>query len=556
MLGPVLDHRAAKSGSVRRLRAPKILMIAVACLAFALCRARALSAAELFSTGDSLLRWDNTVSYSTALRLRDRSPALLANRNADDGDRNFAPGIVSNRFDLLSQLDFSKTWFGFHASAAAWYDTVYHQKNDNNSPGTFNPVSVPHNKFTHDVQVLHGGEAELVNAFFYANTELAGLPLSLRAGRHTLLWGESLFFPDTGIAAGQAPVDAIKVLGRPSAYARDVFMPVAQVSASIQLPGDLAAEAYYQFEWRRTRLPGSGSYLSSADDFDAGGERYFLPSGQYLIRDRDRPPPDSGQFGAALRWSIGQIDYGLYALRFHAKDPEIYYRAGIVPGSGNPPTIIDPSIVDLSLGRVGTYALVYPQGIELYGASASGYIGNSNIAAEVSARRNTPLASTRLFELPGQLADANKNPLYAVGDTLQAQLSTITTFGRSPIWDSATINAELAATERIAVRRNAAALDPEANKLALAFRANFEPTYFEVLPNLDLTLSLGLGYMAGNSSIETYQDKGAGDVDFGVTATYRVVWSASIMFSHFLGNPDRQPLADRDFLRFSIQRTF
>jgi len=46
----------------------------------------------------------------------------VADPNADDGDRNFAPGIISNRFDLYSQLDFSKGRFGFDASARAWYD--------------------------------------------------------------------------------------------------------------------------------------------------------------------------------------------------------------------------------------------------------------------------------------------------------------------------------------------------------------------------------------------------------------------------------------------------
>ena len=213
-------------------------------------------ATELYRNGDTELRWDNTVAYSTEFRLIGRDPRLIADRNSDDGDRNFAPGAVSNRFDLLSQLDFSQGSFGMHASAAFWYDSVYHQKNDNDSPGTFNPISVSHNEFTRDVRNLHGAQAEFVDAFFYGSTELASLPFSFRIGRHTLLWGESLFFSDNGIAAGQAPVDDTKVLGRSTAYAKDVYMPVAQVSASLQLPRGVAVEAYYQFEWRKTRLPG------------------------------------------------------------------------------------------------------------------------------------------------------------------------------------------------------------------------------------------------------------------------------------------------------------
>lgn len=513
------------------------------------------SAVDLYSNGDVELRWDNTVKYGTAFRLGSRDPKLLADPNADDGDRNFAPGIISNRFDLFSQLDFSKGRFGFDASAAAWYDTVYQQKNDNNSAATFNPISVPHDEFTHAVRTLHGGNAELVNAFFYGSTELAGMPFSFRVGRHTLLWGESLFFPDNGIAAGQAPVDEIKVLGNPASYAKDVFMPVTQASASLQFFHGLTAEAYYQFEWRRTRLPGAGSYFSTADFFDAGGERFIFSPGQYLFRERDITPPSSGQYGIALRWSSGQIDYGLYALRFNVKDPQIYYRLGIAAASGNPPIVTDPSIVDLAIGKVGTYNLVYPQGIETYGASASGYLGSTNIAAEISGRRNMPLVSIPLFVLPGQLADGKGNPLYALGDTLHIQVSTVTTFARSMLWDRATLNAEFAVNRRLDVTRNATALDPTSDKMAAEFRGTFEPTYFGVLPNLDLTPSLGLGYSFGNSSTDS-ENRGGGDIEFGVTAVYRVVWAGNIMLTHFLGSATRQPLADRDFIRFSIQRTF
>lgn len=512
---------------------------------------------ELYSHDDIALRWDNTLTYSTAFRLGERNSSLLEGPNADDGDRNFGRGIVSNRFDLLSQIDFSKGGFGFDASAAFWYDSIYNQKNDNNFPSTFNPISVPHNEFTRAVQTLHGRDAELVNAFFYGNTELDGMPFSFRVGRYTLLWGESLFFTDNGIAGAQAPVDETKVLGRPTAYARDVFMPVTQASASLQLFSGLAAEAYYQFEWRETRLPGAGSYFSVSDYLDDGGERYILPSGQYLFRDRDLRPPGSGQFGMALHWSPGQVDYGLYALRFNAKDPQIYYRPGIAFGSGNPPTITDPTIVDLPIGKVGTYDLVYPQDIEVYGASASGYLGNSNFAAEISGRRNMPLVSGLLIEHPGQFADGNKNPLYAVGETIHAQMSTITTLAHTMLWDTATLNGEFAADDILHVTRNRAAIDPSSNKFSMAFRGSFEPTYFSVVPNLDVTPSFGIGYnIVGNSSTDAYQNKGAGDFEFGVTAVYRVVWAANIMLSHFLGNANRQPLADRDFISFTIKTTF
>ena len=49
-----------------------------------------------------------------------------------------------------------------------------------------------------------GNDAELLNAFVQDRFTVFGLPASVRLGRQTLLWGESLFFANNGIAAGQA----------------------------------------------------------------------------------------------------------------------------------------------------------------------------------------------------------------------------------------------------------------------------------------------------------------------------------------------------------------
>jgi len=78
-----------------------------------------------------------------------------------------------------------------------------------------------------------------------------------------------------------------------------------------------------------------------------------------------------------------------------------------------------------------------------------------------------------------------------------------------------------------------------------------------VLPNLNLSLPVGLGYgLIGASGTSAEQYAGAGDVEIGLEATFRNVWEGRLTFTHFLGAPDRQPLADRDFVSISIQRTF
>lgn len=523
-------------------------------------------AADLYEFNGWDLRWDNTLRYTAAFRLEHYDNAIVADPNADDGDRNFAPGLVSDRFDLLSELDLSNGPFGVDVSAAAWYDTVYHNANANNSPATFNPSSVPHNQFTHATEVLMGEDADLLNAFAYGSFDTFDIPVSVRVGRHTLLWGESLFFANNGIAAGQAPVDAIKAASDPEAEAKEVYLPVDQASATIQPRPNLSFAFYYQFEWRRTRLPASGSFLSDADYLDAGGERLIVAPGQYLDRIADTRPPASGQYGAAMHVTLDDIDYGFYALRYHAKLPEIFLFS-------SPP--VPPDVQN-----VGDYWLVFPKGIEAYGASFSTYVGDSTLAGEISVRRNMPLVSQTLFALPGGGGSGyggggaygparssfypqppptpNYNvSSYAVGDMLQGQVSSVSTLSPGVLWDGADLSAEIAANERLSVTSGEAVMATNRDSFAAALRAVFEPHYYEVMPALDLSLPLGLGYnLIGDSSDDPSMNNGAGDMEIGVTATYRTVWQGSLSFTHYFGPPDRQPFADRDFISLSLERTF
>lgn len=531
--------------------------------AFLLGGALPAGASDLFEYDGWDLRWDNTLRYTSAFRLVPRNPALVADPNADDGDRNFVPGFISNRFDLVSEFDISNGPFGVEVSGTAWYDTVYHGTNSNDSPATFNPFSVPHNRFTRATETLQGEDADLLNAFAYGSFAIGDMPVSLRVGRHTLLWGESLFFADNGIAAGQAPIDAIKATSEPEAEAKEVYLPVTQASLTIQPRADLSFSFYDQFEWRRTRLPASGSYFSDADFLDAGGERLIVAPDQYLYRTADQRPSASGQYGAAMHVTVGDVDYGFYALRFNAKEPQIFLESGAVAGSAP--------------GQVGDYWLEFPTGIQAYGSSFSTYVGESALAGEVSVRRYMPLVSQTLFALPGgsgsggyggfsyaalRAPDDVSQPYfgvtsYAVGDTLQAQLSSVSTLSPGALWDGADLSAEVAANDRLRVTGGAAVLDRSRDALAAALRAVFEPHYYEVLPALDLSLPIGLGYdFLGNSSTDSSMNNGAGDVEFGVTATYRTVWDASLTLTHYFGPPDRQPFADRDFVSISIERTF
>ena len=181
-----------------------------------------------FATGnpDLKIRWDNTVKYSAASRLSGRAPGLSSttfgasgivganNINQDDGDNNFDRGLVSNRVDLFSEADLSYANFGARVSGAAWYDTVYNRHTDNR---TSTSNHLPASDFPAETRKLMGRKAELLDAFVYGKFDFAETPTTVRLGRHTLLWGESLFFGANGIAGGQAPIDLIKLLSVPKA---------------------------------------------------------------------------------------------------------------------------------------------------------------------------------------------------------------------------------------------------------------------------------------------------------------------------------------------------
>lgn len=559
-----------------------VLLLLLAAIATTAAPARA---AELFRSGDTAIRWDNTLKYSAGYRLGPADRALIQGPNADDGDRNFHVGVISNRFDILSELDATIGSLGASVSAAAWYDTIYKGAPDpDTSPQRASYPLADH--FSADVEKLHGGHAELLNAFVVGSADFGDMPVAVRAGRHSLLWGESLFFAGNGIAAGQAPIDTIKALSVPLSRAKEVFMPVAQVSVSAQPRHDMVINAYYQFEWRKSRLPGVGSYFSAADFVDAGGYRLYVGRNQYLGRSASPDARDGGQFGLAVRFLQNEYDIGLYALRYHAKEPQLYLRprpvAGIASAAteraagiererpaayGSAPGVYagpsnpfqsDPNFdFGTATGQLGAYYFVYPENIEVYGASFSGYLGESNVAAEISTRRRMPLASKALVVTGTVAADNDKNALYARGDTLHAQASLISALAPNEAWDSATFSAEIAANHRIGITRNAAAFDDSRTRFSAGVRALFEPVYFAVLPGMDLSVPISIGYgLTGRSSVDSGQNAKAGSFELGLSATYRAVWRGSLTLTRFIGDPTRQAFADRHFVALSIQTTF
>jgi hypothetical protein len=550
---------------IRPTRPPQLAAVALA--AATACGANAFE----IDTGsqDFKLRWDTTAKYSTAARMHKRSPGLSQttfgpggvvgpnNINQDDGDNNFSRGIVSNRLDLLSELDASYGNVGGRLSGAAWYDAVYNRGNQNTST-TANHT--PRNEFASETREIMGRKAELLDAFVFGKFQLADKPAAVRLGRHTLLWGESLFFGANGIAGGMAPLDLPKLLSVPNSQFKEIARPTGKLSGQMQVSDGVTLGAYVAYEWEKTRLMPAGAYLSTSDSLGPGAERINAgPTGTFANAG-DLEARDSGQGGVQLRWRADALDtdFGLYAIRYHATGPSNIWTTL----SGAPPAL-----------TASSYRWVYHEGIRAFGASFAKTIDEWSLAGEASLRQNTPLASSGQSVIPaigvGVGFDNRDNPGYAVGETAHVQFSWLGSLGPSFISREASFVGEIAWNTRVKVSKNEQMLNPNATKSATAMRVVYSPSYRQVVPGLDLSPSVGLGYGWGRSSAVGpgfAVDKG-GDLNIGLGAVYLGSWSANLSYVHFLGKEAptldnannaqfQQALKDRNFVSFSLRTTF
>lgn len=541
---------------------PKKLLFAVAGVVAGMSAAMPAFAFQIDSGNpDVRMSWDNTFKYSAAWRTRtpksdiaDSSVGVQANTN--DGDQNFGRGLISNRFDLLSEFDLSyQKLYGVRFSGAAWYDDVYNKSNDN--PGALggalvNSRSVEYDHFTKDTEKLHGRKAEMLDAFAYGTFTPGDMNLNVKAGRYTQLYGESLFFGSNGIAAAQSSLDLIKALSVPNSQFKEILRPIGQVSGQLQVNSDFSIGAYYQLEWRKSRLPAAGSYFSFVDFIDEGGESMILGPGLVALRGDDIEPRDSGQGGLQLKFHAGDAEYGIYAAQYHDKMPQFY----LYPDAGR-------------------YEMVFGEDIRTVGFSASTLVGETNVAAELSFRDNMPLvASGNTVIVPSsQGADGDNHAAFPKGRTMHLNLSAISVFAGTPFWDGSSFIGEFAFNRRLSITDNKDQLDPAATRDAGALQFVFTPEYFQVLPGLDISVPLGMSYgLFGRSSVNgvLFPSNHGGNISVGLKGEYQKTWQASLGFTHYYG-PDGSIIkydtavpelsydnfhGDRDFISFSLQRTF
>ncbi len=566
----------------------------------AVAAALALPAAHAFdldtpNDSDFKARLDLTPKYSSAYRLKNPSAALTRMDvavdpgvvNEDDGDHNFKKGLISSRLDLLAELDVSSKSWGARLSGNAWHDSVYLRGNaySGSTPlysggaplGVGSPTSngfadQQANAFLPATRRQHGEGGELLDAFVYAKGELGDMKGTLRLGKHTLQWGESLFFGQNGIANAQGPVDVAKIVSVPGWQFKEVLLPVEQISGSLQVAEGLSLGAYYQLRWRPSKIPGVGSYFSNQDYVGTGSVDFGAAGKLYQDDAKNLTPKDSGQGGVQMRWSPAgsEYEFGFYAAQYHDKTPAV-------------------PVFDFVNGNVH---LAYASNIRTVGASVTSSVGQLNWAVEGSVRSNAPLTSDPAVLgglSPVQSCGGSDAPCYAVGRTGHLQVSGIYVLQPSALWQGGAVVAELAYNRTLKVTRDVFAaadgssqgvggLDPNTTKGAFAYRMLFEPQYFQVLPGLDVSVPIGLGVNFGGRSSAIFNFAGgaadAGDYSIGLKAKYQNAWNVGLSYTDYFGkaatftetlvpgqgSPRQltfgQSLKDRAYVAFNVSRTF
>lgn len=561
-----------------------------------------LTAAAVFATIGSAPAWafkintgnpdlnvnfDTTVRYNLGWRMEGVNRHFANAFGHDETETVFKKhDLITNRLDLLTEFDVSvRSKYGFRVSAALWSENAYSGKSRtasaiNQAFGPFAPTpnNGPGGKYSsYTKRYVTGSSGEFLDAFVYNTFNIGSTSLTLRAGQHNVYWGESMFTTVDGIAAGQGPLDTIKGQANPGSEAKELFLPLKQVSGQWTLTPEVSVLAQYLFDWKPLRAtPGATFFASSDASGDLLGSdpmcASVAPAGT-CIRSLDAVTPkrNRGNFGLGMHWSPTWLEgtLGLYYRKYDEKLPWASMQL-----QGNDPQ--NPANLGLRMA--------YARDTEMFGVSLARNFWGLSTGLEVSYRRNTALNSINGFfagsqnntgvtqVAPGVFVpsyflspEANiplsQTPTYsqlegARGNTFHVVFNAIKLLNKTPLWETGDMAFELAyqRLDKVTKNRNVyysvdhacksgflpggvmpgtlGESDGCASRDSLVFSMNFNPKWMEVRPGLDLIMPISISYgVHGNSPTLGGSYEGAYRWSIGLRAIYRTLYEFSVRLS-------------------------
>ena len=254
----------------------------------------------------------------------------------------------------------------------------------------------------------------------------------------------------------------------------------------------------------------------------------------------------------------------------------------------------------LQKGRFGAYNLAFGEDVDIFGLSLSKNIAGVSVGAELSYRDNMPLLSDPVAVLPAPLVPTTPGSIStenvpesgtpgATGETLHGVLNLLGLVGETPLWDAANWATELTWMQWLDVQQNEAVFKGRkgyeqidaVDKNFFGLAVNFTPTWFQVLPSVDVlapvTWSQGI---SGNSAVTSGGQEGAGTFSIGIAADVLQKYRFDLKYIGFYGDASKCPrknapnpatcingaidifnganatLADRDFIALTFKTTF
>lgn len=258
-----------------------------------------------------------------------------------------------------------------------------------------------------DAKALAAHNLTLLDLWLSKDFKLVGeQPATLKFGNQVVSWGEDIFIPG-GINAINA-LD-LRKYHTPGTQLKEVFRPAPMLYLNTGLTDSLNLEAYYQFRWNGFQFDPVGTFLSNADVVGKGQRPAYIPSSSLglaagSVGDRgaliangtnvvpfegDRTPPNSGQFGLALRAKPKAIDaeFAFYYVRYHDKLPFTSL-------------FTDPAMAANNVASIG-YRNEYGRDKELFGASFNTKAGPVAVGGELSYRPRDSVAIDGSVPLAG-----------------------------------------------------------------------------------------------------------------------------------------------------------
>ncbi|MGK2907935.1 MAG: DUF1302 domain-containing protein [Desulfuromonadales bacterium] len=309
-------------------------------------------AAFQFNLGQVEGSFDSTLSYGVSMRVADRDNDIvgLANGgkafsvNGDDGNLNYDDGkLISNLVKITSDLDLRYANFGLFLRGSAFYDF---ESEDDDRERT---------DLSNEALDLVGKDAELLDAYIWADFNLGQMPGQIRLGDQVLSWGEGTFIQNGINVINPADLSKLRV---PGAELKEALTPVGMVSASISPTEDLTFEGFYQYDWEKVEIDPTGYYWSTNDIPGKSGDRVLLGFGDWsdlgtswqglvlpfevtddrfmmVPRGEDETPSDDGQYGLAMRVyapGLNNTEFGFYFINYHSRLPTLSGVTGTADG--------------------------------------------------------------------------------------------------------------------------------------------------------------------------------------------------------------------------------